>query len=412
MADGNTVVWTHGSQFYDATVKVAKETPDVTFIAEQDTQPADVPKNVWVLDRNFHLAFYPLGVLAGATTKTGKIAYLGGATLPFSYSEVHAVEQALKDSGSSATLTSVWTGDFNDPAKAQQFTSQLVAGGNDVILGSLNLGMVGAFEGVKSEGSGTTLMTAKYTDKSKLAPENYVTSVIYDFSVMLDEILTQVEDGKTGGYLGMDYDKGISVQEPANVDPRGRRSRRQGGRGPEERHDRGRARRHPDRMTARPDPTVPPLRMSGVSKSFGPVKALVDVDFELAAGEVHGLVGGNGAGKTTLMNVLYGLYRPDAGEIRDDGEEVHVRSPRDAMALGIGMVHQHLLQVPVYSVAENVVLGTSGVGRPAAGRPADHRDLRPVRARGRPAGPDRPAVGRAPASGWRSSRSSTAARGS
>jgi basic membrane protein A len=218
VADGNTVVWTHGSQFYDATVKVAKESPDVTFIAEQDTQPADVPDNVWVLDRNFHLAFYPLGVLAGAATKTGKIAYLGGPTLPFSYSEVHAVQQALADSGSKATLTPVWTGDFNDPAKAQQFASQLVAGGNDVILGSLNLGMVGAFEAVKSEGSGSTLITAKYTDKSDLAPDNYVTSVIYDFSVMLDEILTQVEDGETGGYLGMDYDKGISVQEPANVD--------------------------------------------------------------------------------------------------------------------------------------------------------------------------------------------------
>jgi basic membrane protein A len=218
VADGNTVVWTHGSQFYDATVAVAKEAPDVVFIAEQDTQPADVPDNVWVLDRNFQLAFYPLGVLAGATTKSGNIAYLGGATLPFSYSEVHAVEQALQDTGSDAKLTPVWTGDFNDPAKAQQFASQLIAGRNDVILGSLNLGMVGAFEAAKSEGDGSVLMTAKYTDKSDLAPDNYLTSVIYDFSVMLDEILTQVDNGKTGGYLGMDYDKGISVQAPENVD--------------------------------------------------------------------------------------------------------------------------------------------------------------------------------------------------
>jgi basic membrane protein A len=218
VADGNTVVWTHGSQFYDATVKVAQESPDVVFIAEQDTEPADVPDNVFVLDRNFHLAFYPLGVLAGATTKTGKIAYLGGATLPFSYSEVHAVEQALEDTGSTATLSPVWTGDFNDPAKAQQFASQLIAGGNDVILGSLNLGMVGAFEAAKSEGDGSVRMTAKYTDKSDLAPDNYLTSVIYDFSVMLDDILGQIEDGETGGYLGMDYDKGISVQAPENVD--------------------------------------------------------------------------------------------------------------------------------------------------------------------------------------------------
>ncbi|MGY1834507.1 ABC transporter ATP-binding protein [Blastococcus sp. SYSU DS0510] len=103
-----------------------------------------------------------------------------------------------------------------------------------------------------------------------------------------------------------------------------------------------------------------PLTMTGISKSFGPVRALVDADFELAPGEVHGLVGGNGAGKTTLMNVLYGLYRADAGEIRVDGRPVQIRSPRDAIELGIGMVHQHLLQVSTYSVVENVVLGTSG----------------------------------------------------
>ncbi|MGY1620947.1 ABC transporter ATP-binding protein [Geodermatophilus sp. SYSU D00965] len=108
-----------------------------------------------------------------------------------------------------------------------------------------------------------------------------------------------------------------------------------------------------------PEPARP-LTMTGVSKSFGPVRALADADFELAASEVHGLVGGNGAGKTTLMNVLYGLYRPDAGEIRVDGRDVHIRSPRDAIELGIGMVHQHLLQVSTYSVVENVVLGTSG----------------------------------------------------
>ena len=217
VADGYTVIWTHGSQFYDATVTVAAEAPDVTFIAEQDTEPADTPENVWVLDRNFHLAFYPLGVLASAVSQTGQIAYLGGVTLPFSYSEVHAVEQALEDSGSSATLTPVWTGDFNDPTRAGQFTSQLLADGNDVILTSLNLGVVGAFEAVGEAPAGT-LMTAKYTDKSNLSEDHYLTSVIYDFSVMLDDILTSIEDGETGGYLGMSYEQGISLQEPANVD--------------------------------------------------------------------------------------------------------------------------------------------------------------------------------------------------
>jgi basic membrane protein A len=218
VADGYTVIWTHGSQFYDATVAVAEEAPDVVFIAEQDTEPADVPENVWVLDRNFHLAFYPLGVLAAGATQSGRIAYLGGVTLPFSYSEVHAVEQALADSGSDATLTPVWTGDFNDPTRAQQFASQLIADGNDVILGSLNLGTVGAFEAVSDTPPGSVLMSAKYTDKSNLAPEHYLTSVLYDFSVMVDEILTSIEDGETGGYLGMDYERGISLQTPQNVD--------------------------------------------------------------------------------------------------------------------------------------------------------------------------------------------------
>jgi basic membrane protein A len=217
VADDYTVIWTHGSQFYDATIAVAQEAPDVVFIAEQDTQPDDVPDNVWVLDRNFHLAFYPLGVLASEASKSGQIAYLGGVTLPFSYSEVHAIEQALKDSGSTATLTPVWTGDFNDPTRAQQFTSQLLAAGNDVILTSLNLGVVGAFEGV-SEAPPGTLMTAKYTDKSNLAPDHYLTSVLYDFEVMLDEILNSIQSGETGGYLGMSYERGISLQEPQNVD--------------------------------------------------------------------------------------------------------------------------------------------------------------------------------------------------
>jgi basic membrane protein A len=217
VADGYTVIWTHGSQFYDATVAVAEEAPDVVFIAEQDTQPDDAPDNVWVLDRNFHLAFYPLGVLASEASESGNIAYLGGVTLPFSYSEVHAVEQALEDSGSDAKLTSVWTGDFNDPTKAQQFASQLLADGNDVILTSLNLGAVGAFEAVDGADPGV-LMTAKYTDKSNLSADHYLTSVLYDFSVVVDDILTSIEDGETGGYIGMSYEKGISLQEPQNVD--------------------------------------------------------------------------------------------------------------------------------------------------------------------------------------------------
>ncbi len=101
------------------------------------------------------------------------------------------------------------------------------------------------------------------------------------------------------------------------------------------------------------------LEMRGVRKTFGSVVALDDVSLQLNRNEIQGLLGGNGAGKTTLMNVLYGLYKPDAGEIWVRGQKVEIPSPKVAIRHGIGMVHQHFLQVESYTVAENIVLGTT-----------------------------------------------------
>jgi simple sugar transport system ATP-binding protein len=98
------------------------------------------------------------------------------------------------------------------------------------------------------------------------------------------------------------------------------------------------------------------LELAGIQKHFGPVHALRGVDFFLAPGEVHALLGENGAGKSTLMHVAYGLVRPDAGEIRVDGVARRVATPRLARALGLGMVHQHFTSVPALTVAENVAL--------------------------------------------------------
>lgn len=99
------------------------------------------------------------------------------------------------------------------------------------------------------------------------------------------------------------------------------------------------------------------IQLSNISKSFGTTAALCDVTLGLQRGERLAIVGENGAGKSSLMNVLYGLYRPDAGEVRLDGEQVRFRGPRDAIARGIGMVHQHFMLVPTLTVAENLVLG-------------------------------------------------------
>ena len=103
------------------------------------------------------------------------------------------------------------------------------------------------------------------------------------------------------------------------------------------------------------------VEMRGITKQFPGVLANDHVDFSVRAGEIHALVGENGAGKSTLMNILYGLIHPDSGEIHINGKTVQMAGPRDAISLGIGMVHQHFMLIPVFSVGENIMLGREPV---------------------------------------------------
>ncbi|MGE5481298.1 MAG: ATP-binding cassette domain-containing protein, partial [Bacteroidota bacterium] len=99
------------------------------------------------------------------------------------------------------------------------------------------------------------------------------------------------------------------------------------------------------------------LQMIGITKRFSGVLANDAVDFDVRPGEVHALLGENGAGKSTLVSILYGLLMPTAGKIVVNGRQVKIRSSRDALALGIGMVHQHFMLIPALTVVENLVLG-------------------------------------------------------
>ncbi|MDD6435605.1 MAG: ABC transporter ATP-binding protein [Clostridiales bacterium] len=99
------------------------------------------------------------------------------------------------------------------------------------------------------------------------------------------------------------------------------------------------------------------LEMKGVTKRFGSLVANDSVDFDLRKGEVHALLGENGAGKTTLMNCLYGIYRQEEGDIFYKGQKLELNNPKDAIKVGIGMVHQHFMLVPVMTVLENIILG-------------------------------------------------------
>jgi ABC-type uncharacterized transport system ATPase subunit len=118
-------------------------------------------------------------------------------------------------------------------------------------------------------------------------------------------------------------------------------------------------------LNASSGPSAPAaLEMRGITKRYPGVVANDHIDLDVRNGEIHALLGENGAGKTTLMNILYGLARPDEGEILLDGQVVRIAGPHDAIARGISMVHQHFMLVPVLSVADNIVLGQETMANP------------------------------------------------
>jgi general nucleoside transport system ATP-binding protein len=111
---------------------------------------------------------------------------------------------------------------------------------------------------------------------------------------------------------------------------------------------------------ALPSNAVPAVDFAGVTKRFGAVTANDGVSFAIGRGAIHGIIGENGAGKSTLMSILYGFYQADAGTIRLNGEEARIRTSHEAIAQGIGMVHQHFMLVDAFTVLENIVLGIEG----------------------------------------------------
>jgi simple sugar transport system ATP-binding protein len=117
------------------------------------------------------------------------------------------------------------------------------------------------------------------------------------------------------------------------------------------------------------------IRMRGITKAYGSTVANDSVDFELRAGEIHALLGENGAGKTTLMSILFGFVLADEGEISIGDEVVHFATPHDALQRGIGMVHQHFMLVPGFTVAENVVLGSVSAWNMSLRRTRIERDV-------------------------------------
>ena len=128
-------------------------------------------------------------------------------------------------------------------------------------------------------------------------------------------------------------------------------------------------------MPVLPMEAPPAIELQGIDKSFGAVRAVRGVSLRIESGTITGIVGENGAGKSTLMSILYGLYHADSGEIRIDGKTVRIDGPRDAIARGIGMVHQHFMLIDSFTVLENLVLGAEGGPLLAKGMAAARAEL-------------------------------------
>jgi basic membrane protein A and related proteins len=201
------IVWVHGSQFNGAALNVGPDYPDVTFIIEVDSEPAEPLANFWYLDRNFHSGFYVLGALAAMKTETGRIGYFTGVQLPFSTEEINAIHQAFRDLGSDAELEYLFIGDFNDPVRTRQAAEGFISQGIDVIISSVNLGNYGLYNAV-NDAESVTWFTTKYTEKEVHAPERYLTSDLFNFEGPLREVMTRYLEGEAGGYLVLEFGEG------------------------------------------------------------------------------------------------------------------------------------------------------------------------------------------------------------
>lgn len=216
ISTGYTIVAFHGAQYLTMTQKLATQFPDVNFIIV--SQGRGLPPNVWNITRRFYQGFYPLGVLAALSTKSNKIAFISGIRLPDFISSLNAVYLAIKDVNPRAELRYTFVGDQNDPVKARLATESMIAGGADVIVSQLNLGLFGVLEAVKAAPR-PVLVTSFYTDKHEMAPQAFSTSLLLDFSSAYRDIVASILRGQRGGDYEMRPGRAMQLVPIRNVPP-------------------------------------------------------------------------------------------------------------------------------------------------------------------------------------------------
>ena len=294
---------------------------------------------------------------------------MGGIKIPPVDNWIAGFRQGAMDTNPDIKLLNAYSQDFVDAAKCKEIALDQISQGSDVVFQVAGQCGLGALDAACQEGVYAIGVDA---DQS-FAGDCIITSALKPLELAVFETIKSAQEGTFEGgqnrFFGIQdfpdaellapysdavpqdvQDAVAAAQEKlisGEIDP------------PFERRianlDEGRAQARP--VTSSPMADAPLLELSGITKRFPGIVANDHVDFDLAKGEVHALLGENGAGKSTLMNILYGLYHPDEGEIRLNGKPLRIDSPRAAIDSGIGMVHQHFMLIPVMTVAENIVLG-------------------------------------------------------
>src|SRR5208282_1260439 len=249
-----------------------------------------------------------VGVLGAMASKSGTIGYLGGMDIPIirrigkGYAE--GAHWAVPGIEIIDNVTGTTPAAFVDPARGAELARSQFDRGVDVIFAAAGITGFGALQAAKDEGK---LAIGMDSNQNPLFPGTVLTS-------LLKRVDSAVYDAFMAARAG----------------------------------------------TWQPGVRSLGLAEGGIHKRFGTIRANDGVDLAVARGTVHGIIGENGAGKSTLMALLYGHFPPDAGEILIHGRAVRLRSPKDAIAAGIGMVHQHFVLVETFSVIENLLLGSEG----------------------------------------------------
>ena len=204
---GYDVIWVHGAQFNSAAIKVGMANPDTIFVIEIDQRPDEIRDNFFYIQRNYYIGFYVLGRAAAMKTETGMVGYVGGLELPFTRGQINAINQAFEDSKGDGKLEYVFDGDFNDAVKAREAAEELIGKGADVLISAVNLGNFGLYKAVK-QAEREVYLTTTYTSKKEQAPDHYLTSDLFDFTVPIADIVGRILYGETSGFVPMRYGPG------------------------------------------------------------------------------------------------------------------------------------------------------------------------------------------------------------